>query len=145
MTQVDKIDYKADFDNLYLRMNDFDNFFQIGKISVIMLKYIPGLAKIGYQGQLHLTETKRKYPDESQKNKKVIEFNNQLTANPYTNFQNVDFCFPIKIKSAADKNNDITAGTITVNNFFAHWIREIDVKKYGDDIPILPLTSTVDT
>ena len=26
-----------------------------------MLKYIPGLAKVGYQGQLYLTETKRKY------------------------------------------------------------------------------------
>ena len=79
MTQVDEIDYKADFDNLYLRMNDFDNFFQVGKISVIMLKYIPGLAKIGYQGQLHLTETQIKYADGPYKNKKVIEFNVQLT------------------------------------------------------------------
>ena len=46
--QVDEIDYTADFDNLYSRMDEFDKFFQIGKISY-MLKYIPGLAKIGYQ------------------------------------------------------------------------------------------------
>ena len=32
---------------------------------------------------------------------------------------------------------------ITVNNFFAHWIKEIDIKKYGDNIPILPLSNTV--
>ena len=50
----------------------------------------------------------------------------------------------MKIKSEADNDNDITAGVIPVNNFFAHWINEIDIKKYGDDIPILLLTNTVE-
>ena len=77
--QVDEINYTADFDNLYSRMDEFDKFFQIGKISYNMLKYIPGLAKIGYQGQLHLRETQIKYADGPYKNKKVIEFNVQLT------------------------------------------------------------------
>ena len=31
-----------------------------------------------------------------------------------------------------------------VNNFFAHWIKELNIKRYGDDIPILPLTNTVE-
>ena len=56
-----------DFDNLHSRMNDFDKFFQTGKVSYNMLKYIPGLAKIGYHRQLHSTETKSKYADESYK------------------------------------------------------------------------------
>ena len=30
-----------------------------------------------------------------------------------------------------------------VNNFFAHWIKEIDIKHLGDDIPILPTTNTI--
>ena len=93
---------------------------------------------------MHSAKTKRKYADQSYKNKKVIEFNVQLTANDYTNFQNVHLCFPIKIKSAVDINNDIAAGVITVNNFFARWIKEIDIKRYGDDIPIMSLTNTVD-
>ena len=78
------------------------------------------------------------------KTKKVIAFNVQLTANDYTNFQNGHLCFPRKIKPAADTNNDIAAGIITINNFFAHWISEIVVKRYGEDIAISPLTSTVD-
>ena len=119
-------------------------FFQTGKISYNMLKYIPGLAKIAYQGQLHSTETKRKFVDDSYKNKRVIEFNVQLTANHYTNFQDVHLCSPIKITPATSEDNDITTGTILVNNFFAHWIREIDIKRYGDDMPILPLTNAVD-
>ena len=44
-----------------------------------------------------------------------------------------------------DDNNNIAAGLVTVNNFFAHLIKEVDIKKNGDDIPILPLTNMVDT
>ena len=53
------------------------------------------------------------------------------------------FVFLIKIESSTDNDNDILAGTIPVNNFFAHWLKEGD-KKNGDHIPVLPLTNTVD-
>ena len=106
-----------------------------------MLKYIPGLAKAAYQCQLEEVETKRKYPGDSYKGKKVTEFNIQLTENQYTNFHNTYLSFPIKVKPTADNDNDITADYIPVNNFFAHQIKEIDIKRYIDNIPILPLSS----
>ena len=56
-------------------MGDFDKFFRTGKVSYNMLRCISGLVKVGYQGQLQLTKTKRKYADDTHKNKKVIEFN----------------------------------------------------------------------
>lgn len=142
--KVDEIDYSADFDNLFSKMEDFDKFFKTVKISYNMLKYMPGLAKAAYQGQLKSTERKRKYGDDSYKGKKIIKFNIQLAANQYTNFDNAHICFRIKIKSAADNDNDILAGVIPVNNFFAHWIKETNIKRYGKDMPILPLTNTVD-
>ena len=96
-----------------------------------MLKQILSSEKAAYQGLLEKTETKRKYADHSYKGKKtVIEFNIQLAGNQYTNFHNIHLGFPIKIKSAADNDNDITAGYITVNTFFAHRIKEIDIKRY---------------
>ena len=49
----------------------------------------------------------------------------------------------MKIKKT-DKDNDILATEITVNNVFAHWIKEIDIKHLGDDIPVLPTTNTID-
>ena len=147
--QVGEINYTADFDNLFSRMDDFGNFFKTGRTSYKKLKYIPGLAKSGYQKQLYSIETKRKYVDDTYKAKKIIEFNVQVTANHYSNFQNVHLCFPMKIKSVVDDNtddnNNIAAGVITVNNFFAHLIKEVDIKKNGDNIPILPLTNMVDT
>ena len=75
--------------------------------------------------------------------KKAIEFNVQLTANHQSNFQNVHLCFQMKIKLVAGNNNYIAAVVITVINFFAHLINEIDIKRYRDDIPILPLANTV--
>ena len=129
MVKVDKVDYSAYFDNLNVKTEDFDKFFRTGKVSYKMLRYIPGLAKVCYQGQLHSTETKRKYADDTYKNKKVIEFNIQLTKGHHTNFQNVHLCFSRKIKLAADNSNSITVGVITVNNFFPRWIEEIDIKK----------------
>ena len=31
-----------------------------------------------------------------------------------------------------------------VNNFFAHWLKEVNIKRYPDDIRILPTNYTVD-
>ena len=57
---------------------------------------------------------------------------------------NIHLVFPLKIKKKTNVANNITADEITVNNFFAHWIKEIDIKGYGDDVPILPLTNMVE-
>ena len=60
------------------------------------------------------------------------------------NFHNVHLVFPMKIKKNTNVANNLTATDITVNNFFAHWIKEIDIKRLGDDTPILPTTNTVE-
>ena len=123
--KVDEIDCTADFDNLFSKMDDFDKFFRNGKISYNMLKYIPGLAKAANQGQLEKTETKRKYADDSYKGKKVAEFNIQLAGNKYTNFHNIHL---LKIKSAADNDNDIATCYIPVNNFFLIGLKKLILK-----------------
>ena len=117
IAKVDKVNYLANFDNLYSKMDDLDKLFKTRKVSYNMLRYIPGFAKVGYQSQLHLTETKRKYADDTYKNKKVIEFNVQLMKGHYTSFQNVHLCFLLRFKLAANNVSNITAGFITVHNF----------------------------
>ena len=32
---------------------------------------------------------------------------------------------------------------ITVNNFFARWLKEVDIKRYTDDVRITPTNNTV--
>ena len=60
------------------------------------------------------------------------------------NFHNVHLVFPLKIKKKTNVANNILVTEITVNNFIAHWIKEIDIKRLGDDAPILPTTNTVE-
>lgn len=38
--------------------------------------------------------------------------------------------------------NDIDANMITVNDFFAYWIKEKDIAKYGDNLQIVPINTT---
>ena len=60
------------------------------------------------------------------------------------NFRNVHLIFPMKIKKITNNATNLDATLMTVNNVFVHWIKEIDIKRYGDEIPILPLINTVD-
>ena len=52
--------------------------------------------------------------------------------------------FPTKIKKSSNNATNPNATVMTVNNFFAQWITEIDINQYGVKIPILPLINTVD-
>lgn len=38
--------------------------------------------------------------------------------------------------------NDIDANMITVNHFFAYWIKEKDIARYGDNLQIVPINTT---
>ena len=67
VAKVDEVDYLADFDNLFSKMDDFEKFFKTGKVSYNMLRYKPGLAKVDYQvryiqqkrkGNMQMTLTK---------------------------------------------------------------------------------------
>ena len=50
-------------------------------------------------------------------------------------------CFPMKIKQLSNEANDLDSNLITVNNFFAHLIKEIGVTKYGNVKQLIPTFS----
>ena len=47
-------------------------------------------------------------------------------------------------RKKTNKANAIDANMIPVNNFFTHWIKDVNIKRYGDDIAILPINKTLD-
>ena len=59
------------------------------------------------------------------------------------NTHNVYLVFLKKIKKISNVAIDLEYDVMIIYNFFAHWIKELDIKRYGNDIPILPLTNTV--
>ena len=62
------------------------------------------------------------------------------TDNYSTNPNSVHLCFQMKIKSS-DDNDDIEADLITVNNFFADFIKEISMTRYGNVKQLIPTFS----
>ena len=124
-------------------MDNLKRFYETGSVPRNLIRYIPGLVKPIYQGQISSTVEKKAYADDTYRNLKIATFNIQLIANQYMNFHNVLLVFPLKIKKKTDEANNIDDNEIPVNNFFTHWIKEIDIKRYGDNHPILPLTNTV--
>ena len=61
------------------------------------------------------------------------------------NFSNIVLCLPIAFQKKKKKTVAIDATMIPVNNFFAHWINDVTVRRYGDDIAVLPINTTLDT
>ena len=49
---------------------------------------------------------------------------------------------PIQIKNVTNIVQNVNV--ITVNNFFCHWLKEIDARHYPDDVRILPTNNTVE-
>ena len=134
---VEAIDYTADFENLFTRLDSIEKFIYTGRSKNDLIRYIAGITKPAYQGQLEGTLTKKAYADNTYKGHGVAEFNVKLTNNQYMNFHNVHLVFPMKIKKSTNSATNLDVTVMTINNFFAHWIKEIDIKGYSDQIPIL--------
>ena len=77
----------------------------------------------------------------SYKDLETFDFQLLLDKNLYTNLNSVHFVFPIKLFKKSDINADIDAELITVNNSFAHWIKEISTTKYSTNKELTPTTT----
>ena len=74
----------------------------------------------------------------------MLEFVIELTTNHYLNFSNIILCLPITFRKTSNKAQAIDGDTIPVNNFFAHRIKDVNIKRYGDSIAVLPINKTLD-
>ena len=113
----------------------------MGKYDAELAKYIPGLTDLAIQGMLDDIDTREKVAHPSYKDKEQLDFQILLTENYYVNPANIHICFPIKIKKSPDNTANIDSDLITVNNFFAHWVKEISITKYGSDKELPPTFS----
>ena len=95
---VTSVDFRTQFDGLVKKVDNLEKFFKAGKAQDDLIRYLPGLAKPLYHGQLKGTIQKKAYAYDTYKDLKSAEFNIQLSSNQYINFHNVHLVFPLKIK-----------------------------------------------
>ena len=144
-TGVAAIDYSADIDNLIGKLDKLTTLYDSGRMDKDVMKYIPGMAPISYQGQLDYADTKRTYAASTYTDMQQLEFNLEVINNHYINFSTMVLCLPIAFRKRTNKDSAISTTMIPANNFFAHWIKDVTVKHYGGDIAVLPINTTLDT
>ena len=79
--------------------------------------------------------------DPSYKNKEVLDFELILGNNFYTNLKSLHIGFPIYFEKLSNATANVNADIDPINNFFAHWVKEINTLKYGPNKSLIP-TST---
>ena len=109
----------------------------MGKYDADPVKYIPGLTDLAIQGMLDDIDTREKVASLSYKDKEELDFQILLSDNYYVKPSNVHICFPIKIKKKSNNSSNLDGDLIAVNNFFAHWVKEVSITKYesGKELP----------
>ena len=97
-TGVDSIYFSADIDNLITKLDKFSDLYDSGKIDADVLRNIPRMSKISYQGQIDWIEMRRSYAASTYTDMQMLEINIELTANHYINFSNMVLCLPIAFR-----------------------------------------------
>ena len=60
-TGIDSVDFSADIDNLLKKLDKINDLYENGRVDSDLLRYIPGMSKIMYQGQIDWIQTKKAY------------------------------------------------------------------------------------
>ena len=66
-----------------------------------------------------------------------------MTANTYSNYSSMLVYISIKFTKKSAKTTALDANMTTVNNFFRHWFTNIDIRRYPNDMNILPTNNSV--
>ena len=117
-TGVAAIDYSVDIDSLIDKLDKLSTLYDSGRMDKDVMKYIPGMAPISYQGQIDFVDTKRTYAASTYSDMQQLEFNLEVVNNHYINFSTMVLCFPIAFRKKTNKDTAIAATMIPVNNFF---------------------------
>ena len=99
-----------------------------------LIIHIPCLSNLSRQGKIFNIAPKKAYATSTYTDKKTLEFTIELVAYTHTNYSSMCNVLPIQIKKSTDKTANVNV--IAVNNFFCHWLKEIDVRHYPDDVNI---------
>ena len=97
-TGVAAIDYSANIDNLIDKLDKLSVLYDSGRMDKDVMKYIPGMAPISYQGQIDFVDTKRAYAASMYSDMQQLEFNLEVVNNHYINFSTMVLCLPITFR-----------------------------------------------
>ena len=114
-----------------------------GKTDGDLVRYVPNILPVTRQNQIASDNPRQAYASDTYTDKKVLEFVIELTANSYTNYSSMEIVLPMRFVKNTSKISQLAATLMTVNNFFTRWFTDIDIRRYPDDLKILPTDNAV--
>ena len=114
-----------------------------GKADGDLARYLPNILPVAKQNQLAGDLSRKAYTSETYSDKKMLEFVLQLTAGTYTNYSSMEVVLLVHFTKKTSATMQLDATMVTVNNCFANWFVDIDIRRYPDDLKILPTNNSV--
>ena len=118
-------------------------FLKTGKADGDLSRYFPNILPITRQSQIAGELSRNRYASVTYSDKKQLEFILDLTASTYSNYSSMEICLSLKFTKKSNKTHQMDAEMMTVNNFFGHWFTDIDIRRYPDDMRMLPRNNSV--
>ena len=75
--------------------------------------------------------------------KKSLDFTIKLAPNTYTNYATMEIVLPAQFVKKSQKAQQLDNDLMPVNNFSCRWFTDLDIKRYPDDVKILPTDKTL--
>ena len=126
------------------KVDKVSNFWKTGKADGDLIRYIPNILPVTRQSLISGIDPRQAYANETYTDKKTLDFTIKLAPNTYTNYATMEIVLPIKLMKKSNTSTDIDGNLIPVNNFFCRWFTDIDIKRYPDDLRILPTDKTIE-
>ena len=138
ISNVSSVDIYPTLESVNKKVDDLAKLWSKGEMEQSLVRYIPGLTKPARQGQIARIEDQIIYADQAYTDMKMLQFSLRLPTNGYTNFSTMELVLPIYFAKKSNKATKLDATVCTVNNFFTHWVKEIDITRNNDHFKILP-------
>ena len=115
-----------------------------GKVDGDLSRYFPNILPITRQSQIAGELARKAYASVTYTDKKQLEFILDLTGNTYSNFSTMKICLTyVKFTKNFNKALQMDAQMITRKNFFGYWFTDINIRRYPDNMRILPTNNSV--
>ena len=96
-----------------------------------LARYFPNILPVTRQVQIAGGVPRKAYTSVTYTDKKQLQFILDLTANTYSNFSTMEICLPLRFTKKSNKK--------AIN-----WFTDIDIRRYHDDMRLLPTNNSVD-
>ena len=140
---VPSINDDGNLQTLINKVDKVSKFWKTGKADRDLIRYIPNVLPVTRQDLIAGIDPRQAYANETYTDKKTLEFKINLAPNAYTNYATMEIVLPVWFVKKSNKTVQLDDDLMSVNNFFCRWFTEIDIKRYPDDLRILPTDKTI--